>query len=119
MLSLGSAGGIEKRGLDEKDEGRSGVAGFPLGDLVEGATEVHGAGASACGGAPGDGAVQRPVHFACAGAVTIAAERGVKRRRETVASQIFPVSSPNEKTIRPGATERPISPVVRRTHRKY
>ena len=27
-------------------------------------------------------------------------------------SQIFPVSSPKEKTIRPGATERPISPVV-------
>src|ERR1035438_10617126 len=87
MLSLGSAGGIEKGVLDEEDERRAGVAGFPMGDLVEGAAEVNGAGASACGGAPGDGAVQRPVHFECAGAVAIAAERGAKRRRETVAGR--------------------------------
>src|ERR1017187_6223709 len=88
MLSLGSAGGIEKGGLDEKDEGRAVVAGFPLGDLVECAAKVHGDGASACWGAPGDGAIQLPVHFECAGAVAIAAQRGAKRRRETVAGQL-------------------------------
>src|ERR1019366_7713544 len=34
VLSLGSAGGIEKGVLDEKDERRAGVVGFPLGDLL-------------------------------------------------------------------------------------
>ena len=48
---------------------------------------MHGAGARAIGGAPGDGTVQRPVHFERAGTVAIAAERGAKHRREAVAGQ--------------------------------
>src|ERR1039457_4197821 len=77
MLSMGSAGGVEECVLDEENERRAGVAGFPMGDLVEGAAEVHGAGASAGGGAPGDGAVQRPVDLECAGAVARSEERRV------------------------------------------
>src|SRR5260370_862891 len=87
--TCGGAGGIEEGGLSEQDKRALGVAAvghvvFGRRDFLEAAAEMHGGGARAVRGFPGNGAAQGVIDFENAGSVAVVRKLTGESRGETI-----------------------------------